>query len=208
MLNAATRVPEAKNEPVLPYAPGGRERAEIREALAAVSREKRELTPVIDGREVRTGKTVDVRPPHKHHQVIATLHQGGGKEVEQAIAAAKKAHGEWAMMPFDHRAAIFLRAADLLSSHAISKEESDIRESNVRQAEASVEEAEAAVDAAKLDVEFTRVMAPVGGRVGRKLEQSRHRQVSLTRVVAERQHAAVVGNVVELLLHACERRAG
>src|SRR5881628_3689603 len=63
----------------------------------------------------------------------------------------------------------FARAADLLKSHAISQEESDIRESNVRQAEASVEETQAAVDAARLDVEFTRVSAPVGGRVGRKL---------------------------------------
>jgi len=63
----------------------------------------------------------------------------------------------------------FARAADLLKSHAISQEESDIRESNVRQAEASVEEAQAAMDAARLDVEFTRVSAPIGGRVGRKL---------------------------------------
>ena len=63
----------------------------------------------------------------------------------------------------------FARAADLLKSHAISQEESDIRESNLRQAEASVEEAQAAVDAARLDVEFTRVSAPIGGRVGRKL---------------------------------------
>src|SRR5437870_8539731 len=63
----------------------------------------------------------------------------------------------------------FARAADLLSRHAISQEESDIRESNVRQAEASVGEAQAAMDAARLDVEFTRVSAPVGGRVGRKL---------------------------------------
>jgi len=63
----------------------------------------------------------------------------------------------------------FARAADLLASHAISQEESDIRESNMRQAEASVEETEAAVDAARLDVEFTHVSAPVGGRVGRKL---------------------------------------
>jgi len=63
----------------------------------------------------------------------------------------------------------FVRAADLLASHAISQEESDIRESNVRQAEASVDEAQATVDAARLDVEFTHVSAPVGGRVGRKL---------------------------------------
>src|SRR5256712_410496 len=61
------------------------------------------------------------------------------------------------------------RAADLLSSHAISQEESDIRGSNLRQAEASVAEAQAAADAARLDVEFTHVSAPVGGRVGRKL---------------------------------------
>src|SRR5438093_2902803 len=63
----------------------------------------------------------------------------------------------------------FARAADLLASHAISQEESDIRASNLRQAEASVEEAQAAVDAGRLDVEFTRVSAPVAGRVGRKL---------------------------------------
>ncbi len=63
----------------------------------------------------------------------------------------------------------FARAGDLIASHAISQEEADIRESNLRQAEASVEEAKAAVDAARLDVEFTHVSAPVSGRVGRKL---------------------------------------
>src|SRR5262249_5713934 len=63
----------------------------------------------------------------------------------------------------------FTRAADLLASHAISQEESDIRESNVRQAEASLDEAQATLDAARLDVEFTHVTAPVSGRVGRKL---------------------------------------
>jgi RND family efflux transporter MFP subunit len=61
------------------------------------------------------------------------------------------------------------RAGNLLASHAISQEEADVRESNRRQAEASLEEAQAAVDAARLDVEFTRVSAPVSGRVGRKL---------------------------------------
>ncbi len=61
------------------------------------------------------------------------------------------------------------RAGGLLASHAISQEESDVRQSNLRQAEASVQEADAAVEAAKLDVEFTQVMAPVTGRVGRKL---------------------------------------
>src|SRR3989441_7118260 len=68
----------------------------------------------------------------------------------------------------------FARAADLLSSHAISQEESDIRQSNLRQAEAAVDEAQAVVDAAKLDVEFTRVIAPAGGRVGRKLGTGGH----------------------------------
>ncbi len=63
----------------------------------------------------------------------------------------------------------FARAADLLASHAISQEESDIRQSNLRQAEASVDVAQAALDAARLDVEFTQVRAPVAGRVGRKL---------------------------------------
>ena len=63
----------------------------------------------------------------------------------------------------------FARAADLLASHAISQEESDIRQSNLRQAEAAVAEAQAVVDAARLDVEFTQITAPVSGRVGRKL---------------------------------------
>src|SRR5690349_13969901 len=63
----------------------------------------------------------------------------------------------------------FARAADLLASHAISQEEADIRQSNLRQAEAQVDEAEAVVDAARLDVEFTHVTAPVSGRIGRKL---------------------------------------
>src|SRR6185295_10321331 len=62
-----------------------------------------------------------------------------------------------------------VRAADLLKSHAISQEEADIRESNLRQAEALVEEAQATADSARLDVEFTRVSAPVAGRLGRKL---------------------------------------
>src|SRR5258705_230599 len=63
----------------------------------------------------------------------------------------------------------FARAGPLLQTHAISAEESDIRESNLRQAEASVAVAEAALDAAKLDLEFTRVTAPISGRAGRKL---------------------------------------
>jgi RND family efflux transporter MFP subunit len=63
----------------------------------------------------------------------------------------------------------FARAADLLASHAISQEESDTRQSNLRQAEATVDEAQAVVDAARLDVEFTHITAPVSGRVGRKL---------------------------------------
>jgi membrane fusion protein, multidrug efflux system len=63
----------------------------------------------------------------------------------------------------------YARAPDLLSSHAISQEEADVRESNLRQAEASLQSAEAAVDAARLDVEFTKVSAPISGRVGRKL---------------------------------------
>jgi RND family efflux transporter MFP subunit len=63
----------------------------------------------------------------------------------------------------------FARAADLLASHAISQEEADIRQSNLRQAEAAVDEAQAVVDAARLDVEFTHVTAPVSGRVSRKI---------------------------------------
>jgi 1-pyrroline-5-carboxylate dehydrogenase len=115
MINAITTLPAPRNEPVLSHAPGTPERAELKQALAALVAERRELTAVIDGQPVRTGQILEVRPPHKRHEVVATVHQGGAKEVQAAAAAAMRARPAWAAMSFDDRAAIFLKAADLLA---------------------------------------------------------------------------------------------
>jgi 1-pyrroline-5-carboxylate dehydrogenase len=115
VLTAVTPVPEPRNEPVKVYGPGSSERSELEAALEAVAGEERELTLVIDGQPVKTERQVDVRPPHKRKALLGKLHQGGPREVEQAIEAARLAKTEWASMPFDERAGVLLRAADLLA---------------------------------------------------------------------------------------------
>ncbi|MBI5508114.1 MAG: L-glutamate gamma-semialdehyde dehydrogenase [Deltaproteobacteria bacterium] len=115
MLTAVTEVPPCKNEPVLSYAPGTPERAHLKEALAQMGREGRELCSVVDGEALSTAKKLEVRPPHDHRRVIATVCQGGAPEVQKAIAAAGRARDAWGAMPFDERAGVFLRAAELLA---------------------------------------------------------------------------------------------
>ncbi len=116
MIHGQLTVPRAVNEPIKSYAPGSPERAEVQAALAKVSAEKKEIPVVIGGKELRTGQTFDVRMPHKHQHVLATVHEAGPEHVEQAIQAALKAKKDWAAMPFSQRAAIFLRAAELLAT--------------------------------------------------------------------------------------------
>jgi 1-pyrroline-5-carboxylate dehydrogenase len=115
MSNALLRVPVPRNEPVLSYAPGTPERAALQARLAELSRKQIEIAPVIGGRRTRTGKTAEAVMPHDHRHVLATWHKAGRREVERAIEAAKAAWPEWARMPWEHRAAIFLKAADLLA---------------------------------------------------------------------------------------------
>jgi 1-pyrroline-5-carboxylate dehydrogenase len=114
MSNAQFRVPPAVNEPVLSYAPGSPERARLERALTDLATEI-EIPLVIGGEEVRTGKTVQARCPHRHRQVLATCHQADAKTVELAVRAAAAAQPAWAAMPWEERAAIFLRAAELLA---------------------------------------------------------------------------------------------
>jgi 1-pyrroline-5-carboxylate dehydrogenase len=109
------RVPDPHNEPVLSYAPGTPERRELRARLAALSKEELEIPLVIGGKEVRTGKLAEVRVPHRHAHRLARFHQAGAAEVQAAIDAAREARREWAALPFEARAAVFLKAADLLS---------------------------------------------------------------------------------------------
>ena len=116
MLNATVRVPVAKNEPVHSYAPGTPERAELKDGLKRMSSERIEIPPVIGGKQLRTGKTSEARMPHKHSNVLATVHEAEGPQVEQAIAAAMAARKEWGIAPFHERASIFLKAAELLAT--------------------------------------------------------------------------------------------
>jgi 1-pyrroline-5-carboxylate dehydrogenase len=109
------RVPEPVNEPVRGYEPGSPERGELERRLAELSREQLDIPLVIGGEEVRTGDTFDAVMPHRRSQVLASVHGGGAAEVERAIQAAGEAWEDWSRTPWEDRAAIFLRAAELLA---------------------------------------------------------------------------------------------
>ncbi|MGI5120229.1 L-glutamate gamma-semialdehyde dehydrogenase [Marinactinospora thermotolerans] len=115
-MDAVTNVPTPVNEPVLSYAPGSPERDELVKQLDALAKEPVELTMTIGGeRRMGGGERVDVVQPHKHSAVLGTLANATHDDARAAIDAAKKAAPAWRAMPFDERAAILLRAADLLS---------------------------------------------------------------------------------------------
>ncbi len=109
------RVPIPRNEPVLNYAPGSMERAGVQKALAELKAQQIEIPMIIDGREVKTDTRIEIRSPHNHQQVLGYYYQGGEKEVKMAVESAVDAQKAWAHFPWEHRAAIFLKAADLLS---------------------------------------------------------------------------------------------
>ncbi|MBI3184831.1 MAG: L-glutamate gamma-semialdehyde dehydrogenase [Myxococcales bacterium] len=116
MIHGNVRVPTPKNELVLAYAPASRERDELKDALRRMSSERIEVPLQIGGKAVRTGRTSEVRMPHRHSHVLATVHEAEASQVEQAIDAAMQAKQEWSRTPFVERAAIFLRAAELLAT--------------------------------------------------------------------------------------------
>jgi 1-pyrroline-5-carboxylate dehydrogenase len=109
------RPPAPQNEPVKDYAPGSRERESIRRRLQEMQRERLEIPLVIGGEDVRTGQTREAVMPHDKEHVLADVHQGGAAEVERAIGAAASAWEDWHRTPWEDRAAVFLRAAELLS---------------------------------------------------------------------------------------------
>src|ERR1700739_4268550 len=109
------RVPEPRNEPVLGYEPGSAEREELRHSLEELTGRRLEIPLVIGGEEVRTGDTFEAVMPHKRSHVLADVHKGGVAEVDRAIAAAAGAWEDWSRTPWEDRAAIILRAADLLA---------------------------------------------------------------------------------------------
>ena len=110
------RVPPPVNEPVRSYAPGSPERSELKQRLGSMSAERIEIPLIIGGREIHTGDTAQAVMPHDHRHVLADWHRASTKHVEQAIAAAKAAQREWADWAWEDRAAVFLRAAELLTT--------------------------------------------------------------------------------------------
>lgn len=114
-MNTILRLDEPKNEPVLSYAPGSKEKKELKEKLNSMRKEVIEIPLIIGGKEVKTGNTGEVRIPHDHKVVIAKYHKAGPKEVELAIKEALKAREVWSKMRWEERISIFLKAAELLS---------------------------------------------------------------------------------------------
>jgi 1-pyrroline-5-carboxylate dehydrogenase len=110
------RVPPPSNDPVRSYAPGSPERAEIKARLAAMAGERLEIPLIIGGREVRTGQLAQAVMPHDHRHVLADWHKAGREQALAAVEAARAAHREWASWPWEERAAVLLRAAELLTT--------------------------------------------------------------------------------------------
>ena len=115
MSNAIFNVPVASNEPVMGYAPGSPERAELQWMLNKLASKKIDIPARIGGRNVRTGKLGKAVMPHDHQHELAQYHKCGKAETKKAIEAALAARDEWSRMPWQARAAIFLKAADLLA---------------------------------------------------------------------------------------------
>jgi 1-pyrroline-5-carboxylate dehydrogenase len=112
---AIFRPPPAANEPVKDYAPGSPERAELRRRLAEMEAERLDIPCIVGGDEIRTGNTAPTVMPHRKEHVLGDVHQAGPAEVERAITAAREAWHDWSRTPWEERAAVFLRAAELLS---------------------------------------------------------------------------------------------
>ncbi len=115
MSNAFYKVPFPKNESVLSYAPGSKERQLLKQALAEGRSKEVDVPMYIGGEEVRTGKKARLSPPHDHKHTLGYFHEGDKSHVEQAIAAALKAKEQWANLSWEYRASIFLKAAELLA---------------------------------------------------------------------------------------------
>lgn len=108
-------IPQPRNEPVLDYRPGSAERTSLQAELARQAATEVEISIRIGGRKIRSGLKGEIQMPHDHAHTLATFHHTGPDEVASAIGAAREARTIWAGLPFEERAAVFLKAANLLS---------------------------------------------------------------------------------------------
>ncbi|RYY61993.1 MAG: aldehyde dehydrogenase family protein, partial [Chitinophagaceae bacterium] len=108
--------PMPVNEPVLNYGPGSPEKKRLKEVLAELKGTQADIPMYIGGEEVRTGKTVDIHPPHERAFKLGHFHEGDETHIKQAIDAALAARESWAALSWESRAGIFLKAADLIAT--------------------------------------------------------------------------------------------
>jgi 1-pyrroline-5-carboxylate dehydrogenase len=115
MFNGIFQIPRPMNEPALQYAPGSRERAELSAKLKEMLDGQIEVPMIIDGQEVRNGNLAEIRCPHDHQHVLGKYHQADAVFTIKAVDAAQKAKKEWGQMPWESRAVVLLKAAELLA---------------------------------------------------------------------------------------------
>ncbi|MBS1588860.1 MAG: L-glutamate gamma-semialdehyde dehydrogenase [Bacteroidetes bacterium] len=116
MHNAYFHFAEPKNETVLNYAPGSPERQALKQAIANLKAEVRDIPMYINGQEVRTGDKKEIHPPHETNHLLGYFHAGNASHVHQAIDAAVEAQKKWSQTTWEHRASIFMKAAELLAT--------------------------------------------------------------------------------------------
>ena len=115
MFNGIFHILQPVNEPCLQYAPGSAERVELKAKLNEMLNQQVDVPMIIGGEEVRNGKLADIRCPHRHQQVLGRYHQANAFFVNKAIDAAETAKKEWGTMPWESRAVVLLKAAELLA---------------------------------------------------------------------------------------------
>lgn len=109
------KVPIPKNEPIYNYASGSGERAKLEAALKVLKGQQLDIPMVIGGKDIKTADSIKITAPHDHNLVLGKYYRGGKGEVEAAVKAALDAKPAWEKMPWEHRASVFLKAADLLA---------------------------------------------------------------------------------------------
>jgi 1-pyrroline-5-carboxylate dehydrogenase len=110
------RVPPPTNEPIKSFAPGSPERASLKEKLKDMASERIDIPIIIGGKEIRSGETAQAVMPHNHRHVLGDWHKASPKHVRQAIDAARAARADGGNWAWEDRAAVFLKAAELLAT--------------------------------------------------------------------------------------------